>query len=165
MILVAGNQSALAILYISDCAESVMFQFKDVVRVVEWLCDTLELHWLDAGEQARTSLAEYYHGRQVLLTKSKCIHDSVSSGCNPWSYCQRESTVSCLSCSRWGAGTTSSAYPQFKQTKILGEKKTEDRLSRPDPGRIKFSSARPSSCCSDAHALQDIDPPKICSGR
>ena len=52
MILIAGHQFAFAIIYISDCAETVVLEFEDVIRVVEWLGDTLEPHWLDAGEHS-----------------------------------------------------------------------------------------------------------------
>jgi hypothetical protein len=53
MILIAGYQFAFVIFNISDCAEAVVFQFENVVRIVKGFCNALEAHRLDAGEQAR----------------------------------------------------------------------------------------------------------------
>jgi hypothetical protein len=50
VIRIARHQSAHTIFDVGDGAEAVVFQSKDVVGIVEWLLDTLEAHWLDAGE-------------------------------------------------------------------------------------------------------------------
>jgi hypothetical protein len=57
MFLIAGDQLAFAVFNVGDCAAAVVLQLEDVIRVVEWFGNTLEAHKLDAGEQARTSLA------------------------------------------------------------------------------------------------------------
>ena len=55
VILIAGYQFTFAFVYIGDCAEAVVFQFEDAVWIIKRLCNALEAHGLDAGEQARTS--------------------------------------------------------------------------------------------------------------
>jgi hypothetical protein len=48
--MVPRDQFAFASLDISERAEAVVLQFKNVVGIVEWLGDSREAHWLDAGE-------------------------------------------------------------------------------------------------------------------
>ena len=53
MVLIAGNQFAFVIFDIGDCTKAIVLQFEDEVRIIKRLCNALEAHRLDAGEQAR----------------------------------------------------------------------------------------------------------------
>ncbi len=46
------DQFAFASIDVGERSEAVMFQFKNVLGIIEWLDDAGETHWLDAGEHA-----------------------------------------------------------------------------------------------------------------
>ena len=63
-----------------------------------------------------------------------------------------------LRCANWVGGTTSSVYPQSKQTNVFWQTYTGDRLSLSIPGKAIVNSPEKFCWSSDEQALQAITP-------